>query len=60
MVSPATTIRCISGHWHVVVTVDGAEQFYPAPDKLEAELMMVRARRHLATLRMRGVDALDH
>lgn len=50
MTTPAATVRCISGQWHVVVTKDGCEQTFPAPTKLEAELMAVRERRRLAVL----------
>ncbi|WP_062012434.1 hypothetical protein [Aureimonas sp. AU4] len=49
---PATTIRCISGHWHLVVTTDGSERTHPAASKLEAEIMAVRERRRLAEVRL--------
>lgn len=59
MASPATSIRWISGHWHLVVTVNGSEQAYPAPSKLEAEIMAVRERRRL-TSRPAGEPSAAH
>ncbi|WP_416355543.1 hypothetical protein ACLNGM_14995 [Aureimonas phyllosphaerae] len=40
MTSPTFTTRLIGNNWHMVVTINGKEQFYPAGTELHANVMV--------------------